>query len=190
MSNDLVNKLKNIQLEVSKNNLTLKRLTELSNEARKAFDKSFEQLLETSEYLPKIKLTKTRYIISMPFIYGMIIPSLFFHFSIELYHQVCFRLYSIPLVKSSDYFLYDRKLLKKLNLIEKINCIYCSYVNNLISYASEIGGRTERYWCPIKYSRKLRRQHSQYNKFFKETDIKELHSHWEELRDFSDIEEK
>lgn len=32
-------------------------------------------------------------------------------------------------------------------------------------YASEIGGRTERYWCPIKYARKIEQPHRHYREF-------------------------
>lgn len=208
MQQDLSKKLKQIQSELTENNLTLKRFSELRLEARKAFDQKFTQMLDGKEYLPKIELPKIyfkiwkrkgnwikvpisfRYIMSMPFIYGMMIPSLIFHASIEVYHQVCFRLYGIPLVYGKDYFVYDRQLLSQLNIFERINCIYCSYVNNLIRYSAEIGGRTERYWCPIKYHHRISNQHSQYDKFVSCSDPKKFRSEWAELRDFSDLEAK
>lgn len=34
--------------------------------------------------------------------------------------------------------------------MEKVNCVYCSYFNGLMSYLREIAGRTEQYWCPIR----------------------------------------
>ena len=130
-----------------------------------------------------------RYLFSMPFIYGMFFPALFLHLCLEIYHQVCFRIYGIPLVKEEEYFIYDRQLLPYLNWLEKINCVYCSYVNNLFRYAVEIGGRTERYWCPIKYHRRVSGAHSQYNKFVDFPDAKNFREQWEKLRDFSDLEE-
>jgi hypothetical protein len=131
---------------------------------------------------------KLRHIISTPFIYGMVFPAVIFHICLEIYHQVCFRLYKIPLVKSKEYFIYNRQLIKKLKLFDKFNCFYCSYVNNLIRYAAEIGGRTERYWCPLKYYKQISNPHSQYNKFLTEDSEQHLQIKWENLRDFSDLD--
>lgn len=100
-----------------------------------------------------------RHFVSMPFIYGMIIPWLFLDISLFVYQQTAFRLYKIPLVSRSDYILFDRKHLRYLNLIQKINCLYCSYMNWLFSYAVEIWWRTEKYWCPIKAARNKRWGH-------------------------------
>ncbi len=140
-----------------------------------------------SKMRAKSNLKRIQHFISMPFIYGMIFPSLTFHIFLEIYHQVCFRLYGITLVNSKKYFIYDRVALKNLNLIEKINCIYCSYVNNLIRYSAEVGGRTERYWCPLKYEREVENTHSQYEKFIKDGACEEIQEKWAELRDFSDL---
>ncbi len=132
-------------------------------------------------------LKNIRHFLSIPFIYSMIFPSIVFHLCLEIYHQICFRLYGIPLVQPMEYFLFKRKLLKNLKMIEKINCIYCSYVNNLIKYAMEIGARTERYWCPIKYNDKVNQTHSQYKKFLQDGACEEMREKWMELRDFSDL---
>jgi hypothetical protein len=59
----------------------------------------------------------------------MIVPVLFLDLIISIYHSVAFRLYKIPLVKRSDYIIYDRMQLDYLNIFQKINCHYCSYVN-------------------------------------------------------------
>lgn len=208
MKNDLLTRLNNIREEVAKNYKVMPKLVELQIEAKKAFDEQINHLLQEKELIRKIKVPKFnlpiwvhkgkkiripinwRYLISTPFIYGMIIPSIIWHSAIELYHQICFRLYGIPLVNFREYFLYDRKLLSMLNIFEKINCIYCSYVNNLIRYSAEIGGRTERYWCPIKYYRRINNAHSQYSKFVDGEDIEGMREQWEELRDFSDLTTK
>jgi hypothetical protein len=124
----------------------------------------------------------------MPFIYGMIVPAIVWNLGLEIYHQICFRLYGIPLVDAEKYFIYDRQLMSYLNWWEKINCYYCSYVNNLISYSSEIGGRTERYWCPIKYFRRVNNAHSQYPKFIDGKNKGEIYEKWSLLRNFSDID--
>lgn len=96
-----------------------------------------------------------KYILSMPFIYWMAIPVLFLDIWLFIYKNICFRLYWIPLVKRKDYIFYDRRYLDYLNILQKFNCVYCSRVNWLFSYAVEIAWRTEQYWCPIKASRKI-----------------------------------
>lgn len=96
----------------------------------------------------------TQFIASMPFIYGMLIPLVFLDISIEIYHQICFRLYNIPLVNRSKYIRIDRQHLSYLSTIEKINCMYCGYANGLLHYASKIAGETENYWCSIKHQHK------------------------------------
>lgn len=98
-------------------------------------------------------------ILSAPFIYAMIFPSIILDIFITIYQHICFRLYWIPRVKRSDYIDYDRKKLDYLNALQKVNCLYCSYVNWLYAYAVEIAWRTERYWCPIKHAKKIKWGH-------------------------------
>src|SRR4030066_585534 len=184
-----------IQKDVAKNHLNLSKLIQFQTDVKKTIDERIKQLITKHNLIKKIEVPKQipinwRYLISSPFIYAMIIPSIIWHVSIEIYHQICFRLYGIPLVNFREYFIFDRQLLSWLNIWEKINCIYCSYVNNLIRYSAEIGGRTERYWCPIKYYRRINNTHSQYSKFVKTNDPRKLRHLWEELRDFSDLKHK
>ncbi len=138
----------------------------------------FKKIMENSLWV------NLRFLFSMPFIYVMIIPAIIFHVMIEIYHQVCFRIYGIPLVKPSEYFVFDRRLLPYLNWFEKFNCLYCSYFNCFISYIKEIGARTERYWCPVKHSKILKDQHSHYDDFVDYSDGEALRKKWEELRKF------
>ncbi len=126
-----------------------------------------------------------RYLLSMPFIYGMFLPLLLFDLCIEIYHRICFALYGIPFVKRKDYFLYDRKLLAYLNWFEKLNCYYCSYANGLMAYAREIAARTERFWCPIKHARRLKDPHSQYHLFIDYADGEMYRKKQDKLRCFS-----
>ena len=126
-------------------------------------------------------------IASTPIIYGMIIPLVFLDLTITLYQQICFRIYKIPLVKRSDYLTIDRQYLPYLNLIEKINCIYCGYGNGLIEYAREVIGRTEKYWCPIKHARRTPDPHRHVEKFFDygdarawKDDLSKLRKDWQE----------
>lgn len=186
---------------------TLDGLMAKEAEMKEVFNKRITRWLDQNGYFKKVVVPKKyiklwehhnkkiqipinwRYVVSIPFIYGMFFPAFIFHIGIELYQQVCFRLYGIPLVDYREYFINDRQLLSLLNFWEKINCMYCSYVNNLIRYSAEIGGRTERYWCPIKYYRRVNKTHSQYPKFIdeKNPNSKELRKQWKELRDFSDL---
>lgn len=95
-----------------------------------------------------------REILSFPFIWMMLIPAFILDLFLFLYQQTAIRLYKIPLVKRSDYIVFDRGQLAYLNWIQKINCIYCSYFNGLMQFAVEVAWRTERYWCPIKHASK------------------------------------
>ena len=94
-----------------------------------------------------------RHTISMPFIYFMILPLVIFDLCLEMYHQICFRLYKIPIVKRSQYIKIDRHKLAYLIWYEKIYCAYCGYANGLMHYASIIAGETEKYWCGIKHGK-------------------------------------
>ena len=88
---------------------------------------------------------------SAPFIYLMIIPLVFFDLCLEIYHQICFRLYQLPIVRRSSYIKYDRRKLDYLDFWDKLDCTYCSYANGLMHYATVIAGDTEKYWCGIKH---------------------------------------
>jgi hypothetical protein len=94
-----------------------------------------------------------RHILSFPFIWGMLIPLALFDICLEIYHQICFRLYKLPRVKRSNYIKIDRHKLKYLAWYEKINCAYCGYANGLVNYATVIAARTEQYWCGIKHKK-------------------------------------
>jgi len=130
-----------------------------------------------------------KHIISAPFIWMCIIPSLLMDATISLYQIICFPIYGIPKVKREDYIVFDRQYLQYLNLIEKINCAYCSYVNGLFAYLQEIAGRTEQFWCPIKHAKRIKTLHSRYQKFVGYGDAKTYRSKVEKIRhDFKDLE--
>lgn len=111
-----------------------------------------------------------RHFLSTPFIYSMIVPLCFFDLCLEIYHNICFPLYGIPKVKRRNYFIIDRHKLGYLNLLQKLNCLYCEYGNALMAYGKEIVGRTEEYWCPIKHSREIPDPHNYYNNFYDYSD--------------------
>jgi hypothetical protein len=86
-------------------------------------------------------------------------------FFVTGYQGICFPLYGVPKVLRREHIVLDRHYLKYLNFIERLNCDYCSYFNGLASYISEIGARTEQYWCPIKHASGKARPHSRYHQF-------------------------
>jgi len=94
---------------------------------------------------------QVRHSLSAPIIYSILLPVLVMDLWIEIYHRVCFPLYGLPYVKRSRYIRIDRHKLKKLSWLQKLNCMYCGYVNGFINYLREIGAQTEKYWCSIKH---------------------------------------
>jgi len=96
--------------------------------------------------------TKTaHHILSIPFIYGCAIWLFALDIFIEIYHRICFPLYGLEYVKRSNYFRFDRAKLPYLTPLQKFNCLYCSYGNGLMKYATQIVARTEQYWCGIQH---------------------------------------
>ena len=123
-----------------------------------------------------------RHVLSVPFIYPVLLPMLLLDAFVTLYQWVCFPLYRIPRVKRSDYFVFDRTHLAYLNVLEKLNCAYCSYGNGLMAYGREIVARTEQYWCPIKHARKVMAAHPYYTGFVDFGDAESYARELERLR--------
>jgi len=127
-------------------------------------------------------------ILTAPVIYMGILPFILVDLFLMLYQAICFPVYGIPKVKRADYFIFDRGSLKYLNLVERVNCVYCSYGNGLFAYAREISARTEQHWCPIKHARRLRAAHSRYGHFVEYGNAVEYREKIETVRnDFVDI---
>jgi len=130
-------------------------------------------------------------VLTAPVIYSVLFPMLLLDIFITVYQHICFRAYGIPRVKRSDYFVYDRAHLAYLNLIEKINCAYCSYGNGLMAYGREVVARTEQYWCPIKHARKVMAAHPYYTGFVDFGDAESYKQELERLRiQLTDIDQK
>ncbi len=113
-------------------------------------------------------LLRSRWLVALtaPVIYAGWIPFLLLDLFVSVYQAVCFPIYRIPKVRRADYLVFDRADLPYLNIIEKFNCLYCSYGNGVAAYTREVAARTEQYWCPIKHARRLRAAHERYPKFF------------------------
>lgn len=121
----------------------------------------------------KLKVGLSRYvfsagimkIITAPVIYSLIIPFVLVDLFVTVYQAICFPICKIEKVRRSDYLIFDRYHLAYLNIVERVNCAYCSYCNGLLGYAREIGSRTEEYWCPIKHARRVIAAHERYSRF-------------------------
>ena len=70
--------------------------------------------------------------------------------------------------------------------VEKLNCLYCSYVNGLMQYASAIAGRTELYFCPIKHAKKVAHEHNYYHTFLSYGEGEDYQKKLNELREKSE----
>jgi hypothetical protein len=112
-----------------------------------------------------LRSTELMVILSSPLIYACALPFLLLDISVAVYQFVCFPIYGIPKVRRGDYLIFDRGRLAYLNTIEKVGCIYCSYVNGLLAMITEIAARTEQHFCPIKHAYASTKTHSRYSKF-------------------------
>ena len=114
------------------------------------------------QYLLQARL---RNLATAPAILAVFFPLLLLDLVVTAYAFLCFPLYGIAPVRRRDYLVFDRAHLAYLNVIEKINCGYCSYANGLAAYVKEVAGRTEQYWCPIKHARRMLQAHPYYGGF-------------------------
>jgi hypothetical protein len=122
-------------------------------------------------------------VLTAPVIYAMLIPLALLDASVSLYQAICFRVYRIDRVKRSDFLAWDRERLAYLNIIEAVNCAYCSYGNGVIAYAREIVSRTEQYWCPIKHALRIPDPHQRYYDFLEYGDADGYRKRLGEFRD-------
>jgi len=187
----LLDKIKALEIELIEE--LQKQEKEFSYEIQKSrvfFEKNV--IIRHKEYAKRlfnyITDAPLKHILSAPLIWGCIIPSLLMDATISLYQAICFPIYGIPKVKRQDYIVFDRQYLRYLNLVEKINCAYCSYVNGLFAYLQEIGARTEQFWCPIKHAKRIKTLHSRYQKFISYGDAETYRAHVDSVRhDFKDL---
>ncbi|QOY53455.1 hypothetical protein HUE88_06590 [Candidatus Sulfurimonas baltica] len=145
------------------------------------------QIISSIKYLSSFPVTV---ILTIPFIWAMIIPVILADIMVTIFQAICFPIYKIPKVKRKDYVVIDRYNLFYLDRVEKINCLYCEYFNGVTAYVREIAGRTEQFWCPIKHSKPLKERHTRYDNFF---DYGDYLTYKDELKkrrsDFKDLEE-
>lgn len=121
-------------------------------------------------------------VLAAPLIYAGWVPFALMDLFVTFYQWICFPVYGIPRVRRGDYVLLDRADLPYLNLIERFNCLYCSYANGVAAYAREVSARTEQYWCPIKHARHIRAAHERYPQFFDHGDAEAYRQGLDRLR--------
>jgi hypothetical protein len=136
------------------------------------------------------KLTRARqvplalHVLAAPFIYGVVAPIALLDVMVSLYQAVCFRIWSIPQTKRSPFLCFDRARLAVLNPLQRLNCVYCSYANGILAYATEIASKTEQYWCPIKHESEPAGVHKRYRAFARyDGNPEDLAAHWRALRE-------
>ncbi len=126
--------------------------------------------------------TRLLVVLTAPFIYILIIPFVIVDFFVTLYQAVCFPVYGIAKVPRRDFIVIDRQQLGYLNGLQKLNCVYCGYVNGLIGWVREVASRTEAYWCPIKHARRVSEPHLRYPEFADFGDESVFEKRLEDLR--------
>jgi len=146
---------------------------------KEVLDKQKENMKNLLSWFRDIPLL---HLLTSPLIYAMVVPAILFDMLLFLYQKIIFGIYKFEFVKRSDYIIFDRQYLGYLNVIEKISCMYCSYFNGLMHYASAIVNRTELYFYPIKHAKKIAYQHDYYDEFLVYGDEDEYQKKLEELR--------
>lgn len=178
---DLVAKIKALELELEE---------ELHQEYEKftcEITKKREELLLSYQHdreniFSYIVRSPILHLLSVPIIWAVLLPAWILDGFVSIYQWICFPIYKIDKVKRSDYIVIDRHRLSYLNMIEKINCLYCSYFNGLMGYISEISARTEQHWCPIRHAKRLKSMHANYKHFFDYGDSENFRKGLAELR--------
>ena len=164
----LMDKMRSVEAEIEA------ELARRREEMRFSFEKRrivFEQ--KALRIHRAIKTRASRYfieanpliVLTAPVIYSLIVPIALADIWVMAYQAICFPIYKIPKVRRRDYLVFDRHHLAYLNVIEKINCAYCSYCNGAIAFVREVASRTEVYWCPIKHARRILGPHPHYQGF-------------------------
>lgn len=164
----------------------------MENEKAKFQDRVIKEgkskIISSIQYLSSFPL---KVILTIPFIWAMIIPIVIIDIFVTIYQAICFPIYKIPKVKRKDYVVMDRYNLFYLDKVERINCWYCEYFNGVVAYVREIAARTEQFWCPIKHSKPLKDKHSRYDNFFDFGDFTQYRKELEKRRtDFEDLKEE
>lgn len=151
---------------------------------KEMFNSQKQNMMHLWDWFREIPLQQ---LLSAPVVYMMIIPAVVLDIMLFVYHNVVSRVFKIKFRKRSDYVVFDRQYLGYLNVVEKLNCLYCAYFNGVMQYASSIAGRTELYFCPIKHAKKIAYKHEFYHTFLPYGDGNEYQKTLKELRKDTEI---
>jgi hypothetical protein len=187
--NEIVNRIKALESELEAElNITSENLRYRLDNKKVRFERDvIEQHRKLKVNLFRYALfPKLRHVLTAPFVYALLPLLLLLDLFASLYHAVCFPLLGIPKVKRGDYLIFDRGHLAYLNLLEMVNCAYCSYGTGLLSYLKEIVARTEQYWCPIKHAHRVLAAHSHYRHFTDYGDAESFRRDLDKIRQFKD----
>jgi hypothetical protein len=121
-------------------------------------------------------------LVTGPIIYFMLLPMVLLDITVSAYQAFSFPIYRIAKAKRSDYIAFDRHQLGYLNFYERLHCEYCAYANGLLAFCTEVVGRTEQYFCPIKHARKVLGTHARYRQFLEYGDAEDYHGRLERVR--------
>lgn len=187
----LIEKMRSVEVEIEA------ELAKRQEELRFRFERNkiiFEK--EVLKIHHTIKTRESRYflqanpliVLTAPVIYSLLIPVLMLDIFVNVYQMICFPIYKIPKVRRREYLIFDRHHLAYLNIVEKVNCAYCSYANGAIAFAREVAARTEVYWCPIKHARRVLGPHPHYQGFADFGDAEGFHKQRDHTKDGLRIE--
>ncbi len=190
---ELADQIKRLEAELAQEIQCIRIRTYEIRDRTVLFQEEIKRLHRTQvePLLVYLRHAKLKHVLTAPLILCCLVPAALMDLVVTLYQLICFPVYGIPKVRRGDHVLIDRHHLAYMNIIEKLNCLYCSYFNGVMSYVREIAGRTEQYWCPIKHAAQLNRPHSRYERFVEYGDSDSYREKVNELRkDFSDLAEE
>jgi len=162
---ELMEKMKGVEAEIETELARRREALRFRFENRKIV---FEHDIEALQRAIKVRASKyllnanPLMVLTAPVIYSLIVPFMLIDLMVMAYQAICFPVYGIPRVRRRDYLVFDRHHLAYLNIIEKVNCAYCSYCNGVAAFVREVTARTEIYWCPIKHARRMLGPHPYY----------------------------
>ncbi len=127
--------------------------------------------------------TPLLHLLSSPVVYMMVFPAMLLDVMLFIYTNVVSRVFKFDFLPRNAYVVFDRQYLGYLNSMEKLNCMYCSYFNGLMAYASAVAGRTELFFCPIKHAKKIAYKHEYYDAFLGYGDEEKYQKKLKKLRE-------
>lgn len=86
-------------------------------------------------------------------IWSLLIPIIIADIWTTIYQEIYFTIYDIPKISKKDYLNMDRWDLDKLNIWQKLSCVYCEYANGTVAWLKAVANQTEINSCAIKHKK-------------------------------------